>query len=118
MVSPFVHFPRGSCLAGSRTETKKLEVPSARSKVSGKSFSHVSSPYNTNFPVFLAFIWASQESCADNWELVSASSRFRMTSRKEGMDPVVMAFSRGIVTVGEVAWAVKGMATPSLIKLE
>jgi hypothetical protein len=41
-----------------------------------------------------------------------------MTSRNDGIEPVVMAFSRGIVTVGDVAWAVKGMAAPSRIKLE
>jgi hypothetical protein len=34
---------------------------------------------------------------------LSVSSRFRIASRKEGMEPVVMALRRGIVTVGEVA---------------
>lgn len=34
------------------------------------------------------------------------------------MDPVVIAFIRGIVMVGEVAWAVKGIAAPDLIKLQ
>lgn len=33
------------------------------------------------------------------------------------MEPVVMALSRGIVTVGDVAWAVKGKAAPSRINL-
>ena len=35
------------------TDTKKLVVPSARSKVFGNSFSQVSSPYMTSFPGFL-----------------------------------------------------------------
>lgn len=42
------------------TETKKLEVPSAREKISGKSFNHVSSPYITSFPPCFAFNCASQ----------------------------------------------------------
>lgn len=33
------------------------------------------------------------------------------------MDPVVIAFIRGMVMVGEVAWAVKGTAAPDLIRL-
>ena len=33
------------------------------------------------------------------------------------MEPVVMALIRGMVIVGEVAWAVKGMAAPDLIRL-
>lgn len=40
-----------------------------------------------------------------------------MTSRKEGIDPVVIALIRGIVIVGDVAWAVKGIAAPDLIRL-
>ena len=40
-----------------------------------------------------------------------------MRSRKDGTEPVVRALTRGIVTVGGVAWAVKGIAEPSLIKL-
>lgn len=100
------------------TETKKLDVPSALSKVSGKSLSHVSSPYMTSFPVFFAFICASQVSWDARVEDVSASSKFRMTSRKEGMEPVVMALIRGMVIVGDVAWAVKGMAAPSRIRLQ
>lgn len=100
------------------TDTKKLVVPSALSKVFGKSFSQVSSPYMTSFPAPFAFICASHVSCEAKLELSSVSSRLRMTSRKEGMDPVVMALSRGIVTVGDVAWAVKGKAAPSRIKLE
>lgn len=48
---------------------------------------------------------------------MSDSAKFKMTSRKEGIDPVVMAFTRGIVMVGDVAWAVKGIAAPDLISL-
>lgn len=44
----------------SLTETKKLEVPSAREKTSGNSFNQVSSPYMTNFPPCFAFSCASQ----------------------------------------------------------
>lgn len=42
---------------------------------------------------------------------------FNMTSKKDGTEPVVMALSRGIVTVGELAWAVKGRAAPERIRL-
>jgi hypothetical protein len=38
-------------------------------------------------------------------------------SRKLGMDPVVSAFTRGIVIVGEVACAVKGIADPEDMRL-
>lgn len=34
------------------------------------------------------------------------------------MDPVVIALIRGMVMVGAVAWAVKGMAEPDLISLK
>lgn len=50
-------------------------------------------------------------------EVVSDSAKLRITSRKDGMDPVVMAFTLGIVMVGEAACAVKGSAEPSRIKL-
>ena len=33
------------------------------------------------------------------------------------MEPVVMALMRGMVIVGDMAWAVKGIAAPSLIRL-
>ena len=46
---------------------------------------------------------------------MSDSAKLRMTSRKEGTEPVVMALTRGMVMVGEEAWAVKGMAEPFLI---
>lgn len=42
---------------------------------------------------------------------------FNITSKKDGTEPVVMALSRGIVTVGELAWAVKGSAAPERIRL-
>jgi hypothetical protein len=99
------------------TETKKLVVPSALSNVPGNNFSQVSSPYMTSFPVPLALIWASHVSCEAKFELSSPSSRLSTTSRKEGIDPVVMALRRGIVTVGDVACAVKGRAAPSRISL-
>lgn len=85
------------------TDTKKLVVPSALSKKSGNSFSHVSSPYMIIFPVALAFICANHVSCVAREEDVSDSAKFRITSRKDGMEPVVIAFTRGIVTVGDVA---------------
>lgn len=48
---------------------------------------------------------------------VSDSAKFRITSRKEGIEPVVMAFILGMVMVGDVAWAVKGRAAPLDIRL-
>lgn len=48
---------------------------------------------------------------------MSDSAKFRMRSKKDGVDPVVIAFIRGMVIVGELAWAVKGIAAPDLIKL-
>lgn len=100
-----------------RTDTKKLDVPSCRSKVSGKSFSHVSSPNITRSPESLALIWASHVSCAARLDVVSPSSMFRMASRNDGMEPVVMDLRRGMVTVGDRAKAVKGIAAPSRISL-
>ena len=49
--------------------------------------------------------------------VVSDSAKLSITSRNEGMDPVVIAFTRGIVIVGDVAWAVKGIAEPARIRL-
>jgi hypothetical protein len=43
---------------------------------------------------------------------------FRMRSTKEGIDPVVIDLSLGIVTVGDRAFAVKGKALPSLMRLQ
>jgi hypothetical protein len=100
------------------TDTKKLVVPSARSKNPGKSFSHVSSPYMTSLLPCFAFICASQESCVARVELVSDSAKLRTTSRKLGTDPVVIAFTLGIVIVGGLAWPVKGNAAPDLIRLQ
>jgi hypothetical protein len=99
------------------TETKKLDVPSARSKKSGNSFSQVSSPYISIFPAPFAFICASQVSCVASVDVVSDSAKFRITSRKDGIDPVVIALILGIVIVGDVAWAVKGRAAPFEIRL-
>ena len=99
------------------TETKKLEVPSARSKKLGNSFSQVSSPYMTNFPPSLFFSCESHVSWFVRLDVVSDSAKLRMTSRNDGMDPVVIALTRGIVIVGDVAWAVKGNAKPDCIKL-
>lgn len=48
---------------------------------------------------------------------MSDSAKFRMTSRNDGIEPVVMALIRGMVMVGDAAWAVKGMAEPSEINL-
>lgn len=48
---------------------------------------------------------------------MSDSAKLRIRSRKEGVEPVVMALIRGIVMVGDVAWAVKGIASPSEIRL-
>lgn len=99
------------------TETKKLDVPSARSNVSGKSFNQVSSPYMTNLPVSFAFICAIQVSWVESVEDVSDSAKLRITSRKEGIEPVVIALILGIVMVGEVAWAVNGRAAPFEMRL-
>lgn len=100
------------------TETKKLEVPSAREKRPGNNFSQVSSPYITKFPACFDFNCTNQLSWWARLELVSDSAKFRMRSKKDGVDPVVIAFIRGMVIVGELAWAVKGKAAPDLIKLQ
>jgi hypothetical protein len=100
----FLYTQGGRCAL---TETKKLLVPSALSKKSGNSFNHVSSPYMTSLPLplskFLALICASQVSCVASVDEVSDSAKFRITSTKDGIEPVVMALTRGIVIVGEVA---------------
>ena len=64
-----------------------------------------------------SFICASHVSCDASEEVVSDSAKLRITSRNEGIDPVVTALILGIVMVGEVAWAVKGIADPSEIRL-
>lgn len=48
---------------------------------------------------------------------MSDSAKFRITSRNDGMDPVVMALILGMVIVGDAACAVKGMAEPLEINL-
>lgn len=68
-------------------------------------------------PAPLAFSWANHESWWARVEVVSDSAIFRIASRKDGTEPVVIAFTRGIVTVGELAWAVNGSAAPDRIKL-
>lgn len=104
------------------TETKKLLVPSARSKKSGNNFNHVSSPYITSFPVpfsnCFALICANHVSWVARVEVVSDSAKFKITSTKEGIEPVVIAFTRGMVMVGEVAWAVNGRAEPCRTRLD
>lgn len=70
-----------------------------------------------SLPVSLALSWDSHVSWAANVEEVSASSKLRIRSTKEGIDPVVMALILGIVTVGDRAFAVKGMALPSRMRL-
>lgn len=49
---------------------------------------------------------------------MSASAKFNITSRNEGMEPVVMAFILGIVMVGDVACAVNGIAAPLDMRLQ
>ncbi len=71
----------------------------------------------TNFPAPFAFICASHVSCDARLEVVSDSAKFKMTSRKDGIEPVVMALILGIVIVGDVAWAVKGIAAPVEMRL-
>lgn len=92
-------------------------MPSERENTSGNSFNQVSSPYMSSFP------WGFEPSCPGqvswlaNVDVVSDSAKLSMTSKKEGMDPVVNALILGIVMVGDAAWAVNGMAAPSLIRL-
>ena len=102
---------------GQRTATKKLLVPSLLSNMPGKSFNHVSSPYIICFPVPLFFICASHVSCVARELVVSDSAKLRIRSRNEGIEPVVMALTRGIVIVGAAAYAVYGRAEPSRMRL-
>lgn len=98
------------------TETKKLEVPSERPKTPGNSFSHVSSPYMMMFPP-RCLICANQLSWLARVDDVSDSAKLRITSKKLGIEPVVRAFTRGMVIVGEVACAVNGIAEPEDMRL-
>lgn len=77
----------------------------------------MSSPYMIIFPPPLAFNCASHVSCVARVEEVSDSAKLRITSRKEGVEPVVMALILGMVMVGDVACAVKGIAAPEEIRL-
>ena len=70
-----------------------------------------------SFPESLAFICASHVSCVARVDVVSPSLMLRIASRNDGMEPVVIAFKRGIVTVGDRAKAVKGIAAPSRMSL-
>lgn len=70
-----------------------------------------------NFPLGFPFNCISQVSWFARLDVVSDSAKLRIASRKEGIDPVVMALTRGIVIVGEVAWAVKGIAAPDRMRL-
>ena len=85
------------------TDTKKLEVPSERKNMSGKSFNQVSSPYISIPSSFFALICDSQVSCVAKVDVVSDSAKFNSTSRKDGIEPVVIAFTLGIVIVGAAA---------------
>lgn len=71
----------------------------------------------TSLPVSFALSWESHVSWAASVDEVSASLMLRIKSTNDGMDPVVMALILGIVTVGDRALAVKGMALPSRIRL-
>jgi hypothetical protein len=57
----------------------------------------------TILPAPFALNWANHVSCVASVELVSDSAKLRMTSRNDGVDPVVIALILGIVIVGEVA---------------
>lgn len=48
---------------------------------------------------------------------MSDSAKFKIISRNDGVEPVVIALILGIVIVGDVACAVKGIATPSEMRL-
>ena len=72
----------------------------------------------TIFPAPFAFICASHVSCAASVDAVSDSAKFRITSRNDGIEPVVIAFILGMVIVGDVACAVKGMAAPVEMRLQ
>ena len=63
-------------------------------------------------PPLCALICDSHVSCVERSEVVSDSAKLRIMSRNDGIEPVVMALSLGMVTVGAEAWAVKGIALP------
>lgn len=62
-------------------------------------------------------ICASQLSWLARVDDVSDSAKLRITSKKLGIEPVVSAFTRGMVIVGEVACAVNGIAEPEDMRL-
>lgn len=62
-------------------------------------------------------ICASQLSWLARVDDVSDSAKLRITSKKLGIEPVVRAFTRGIVIVGDVACAVNGIAEPEDMRL-
>ena len=69
----------------------------------GNNFNQVLSPYITSFPSPLEANWASQWSWLHKVDDVSDSAKFKIASRNDGVDPVVIALIRGIVIVGDVA---------------
>ena len=71
-----------------------------------------------NLPSRFAFICASQVSWYARLDVVSDSAKLRIMSKNEGIEPVVIAFRRGIVIVGAVACAVNGKAAPLRMSLE
>ena len=99
------------------TETKKLVVPSDLVKSFGNNFSQVSSPYIASLLSFLRLNCKGQESWSARVDDVSDSAKLSMTSKKDGIEPVVIAFTRGMVIVGEVACAVNGTAAPERMSL-
>lgn len=91
------------------TDTKKLVTPSDHmNQCFGNNLSQVSSPTKTIFfdsPSKGLANCLTQLSTFSSTELES-SAILRIASRKVGFEPVVMAFSRGRVTVGAVEIAV------------
>jgi hypothetical protein len=56
-------------------------------------------------------------SCVARVDVVSDSAKLRTTSRKLGTEPVVIAFTRGMVIVGALAWPVNGIAALDRMRL-
>ena len=99
------------------TDTKKLVVPSNLSNVPGNNRSQVSSPYITiRFPNPTLSCVSRLSWCA-KLDVPSDSAILKIMSEKDGTEPVIMAFSRGMVTVGGSARAVNGCAAPDRISL-
>jgi len=70
------------------------------------------------FPRCVCANCASHVSCDASEEEVSDSAKLRIRSRKDGVEPVVIALIRGMVMVGEVACAVNGRAEPLAMRLQ